>query len=520
MLQSQNYLRVSDPNSWWATSVNPTWHEYVDHPQLDEVILIMEPQGNYTEIGFFATISQGPDIYSVPNYELIWQFDLPPQSVVHDSWLWVGSDIIKADVVDYWTALQTYEDIVDRQLDPSFLYQLGDKRYEIRIFPLPLGDARKIKMSFLVPTDWLNGEVINSVLRQMIGGTQYLPEVVKLGMPISPDLNNPVLQIDTEELAFLDTVTTQSGQVLHWLEVDANTLISAETAAFKIADPREASRSFIQIYEDLDDAFYQVYWEPDWSPFFHPDSMPIGIVDYITQMDNGICFQRYHLNPSNGFLPIQDQPLKQVGKYLGDFPMQLTANLVTDDGLFYTASETITLEDVFLGDTLMREMWYGSHLVEQESLIDTEEDREQVIETSIAERVLTGLTAFLALEPGLGGTPCIECLIGDPIIVSTGEPADDIESLEAFCFPNPASEVVDIFIKSPDLEQRSLDGWEAVIFDQSQRQIHKLGAPTWQSDQIRWSWSIDETIANGIYFCKISNGDQVVVTKIVVQKAP
>ena len=124
--EAQNYLRVANPD-WWGGPISsePDWQDYQAQGQLDEISIIVEPQGIYTEIGFYATISQGPDAsFWTDEFEIIWQFALPANTIVHDSWLWVGPDIIRADLIDFWTALETYEDIVDRNQDPSFFYRL------------------------------------------------------------------------------------------------------------------------------------------------------------------------------------------------------------------------------------------------------------------------------------------------------------------------------------------------------------------------------------------------------------
>lgn len=55
----------------------------------------------------------------------------------------------------YWMCGQhmifIYEDIVNRQRDPSILYKLSPTKYQLRIFPLMKQSLRKIKLTYLVP---------------------------------------------------------------------------------------------------------------------------------------------------------------------------------------------------------------------------------------------------------------------------------------------------------------------------------------------------------------------------------
>lgn len=153
---AQNYLRVSDPDWWGAPNSNqPQWYTNFEHGRFSDVRIVASPKGVFTEIEVFANITHSPNIGGWWNdLEIIWQFDLPENAIVHDAWLWVGEDIIKADLVDFWTALETYTGIVDYNEDPLFFYQMSDKRYEVRVYPLPYGEFRRLKLSFLVPAQW------------------------------------------------------------------------------------------------------------------------------------------------------------------------------------------------------------------------------------------------------------------------------------------------------------------------------------------------------------------------------
>ncbi len=273
---SQSYLRVADPNDWATTSTtdDPNWHHYIPEGQFDDISLVIRPQGIYTQVEFFTTISQGNG-YSWwnENMEIIWQFRLPQQAIVHDSWLWVGEDIIKADVVDFWTASQIYEEIVDRNQDPSLLYQLPNGGYEIRIFPLPEGQSRRIKMSFLLPNSWSESKITTEILLPMLQSTPLYPEEVEIIIPQNNTWQNPVLQIGTTATDTLQ-FTSQSSPVygpVHYLNFPGIELVALEQFNLK-TDAPWSGNTWLQTYEEGGDKFYQLAIKPDWSEYYEPDT--------------------------------------------------------------------------------------------------------------------------------------------------------------------------------------------------------------------------------------------------------
>ncbi len=710
--EAQSYLRVSDPNNWSVPITStPDWHEWRAHGQFDEVSIVANPQGVFTQVEVYVTISQGPDAWTwTDNYEIVWQFELPGQAIVHDSWLWVGPDIIKADVVDYWTALQTYEDIVDRNQDPSFLYRLGDGRYEIRIFPLPEGETRRIKMSFLIPTRWDTESVKSALLHNMLQSTDYISPYISISTPVSDLWGTPALNIGTNFFPFTDTITNGVGSLMHYLEVETDDFILYENVNLVTEAPLAPNNSFVSTLSDNGDHFYQLVFVPDWEtaatppakkslvlieydstktalsktdfiswlqgtlsdhfsivdhinmcvvtsggiqflndewwPFeestfntqladllnthdqtdlelllsegfswaqnqteideifllaandefvyppaaddvfsnlenllpadvpltildyqtenisiifydneeYHgneyfyqllagnnaatqitllrnagishfywleeafPDlSYPTGLIDFNTSLESGIAYQRYNL--SNMELNQQNKGvIMQTGKYLGDFPLHIEANLITPGGSFYTLSNTVLPMDILTADTLLRESWYGPHLKELEVLASTEEDRLSIIDQSIEERVLTGLTAFLALEPDQGGEPCIDCLLnsGEIILINVEDNDINLEEAIVTITPNPAVDIATIRL-SATAPLRAED-WTATVFDVSGKLVAELTASNTDITVLEWAWTPDSNASAGLYFIKLESRFGKLIGKIVLVK--
>lgn len=157
--QNQNSLSILNPQAQWQT----------EQGTFEEVFFSVEPKGIYTEVGMYLTISARGWRYGTGiQLEAEMNFTLPEGSIVFDSWLWVEDVIIRGKILDRWTASRIYEDIVNRQRDPSILFKNGANQYALRIYPLISGQSRKVKISFLVPNNWSEKEVIASLPSSLI----------------------------------------------------------------------------------------------------------------------------------------------------------------------------------------------------------------------------------------------------------------------------------------------------------------------------------------------------------------
>lgn len=703
--QAQSYLRVVDPNDWWARSTDfPEWAYYADEGIFESVSILLTPLGVYTEVEVFATIAD-PGVFTWgDNLEIIWQFELPSNAIVHDSWLWVENDIIRADIVDYWTALNTYEEIVGRNQDPSFLFIKPDNRYELRVFPLPQNTSRRVKMSFLVPSDWSRSTVAQSVVQSIFQSTSLFNSDIQLAVATDPTWGVPTLQMGATTLPMNQLVTGADGRTFHLLAVDPYAFTEAEEVHVSWEAPFDnSSNTFLRTYQQDDEQFYQLAFAPDWEaalpgnvrrelflinlddtkttetpasfanilrnrlgayyrnsdwinmvvptsdgaaflsdnwitvedalsgtllqdfiasqnstdmhvlfdqglqwassqgdathlyllaangdytypplaeetaaaivpllltdvPFtlldfqnqqvsifyyqnelyeannylyelinsqfstanyhvtrdqnqsfsqaaaqlFEPNDRVSGITDYNVSLQNGICYQRYNLGS-----PTDNQVLLQVGKMVGQPPFEVSGTMLTDDNQLIRIEANLPAAAIATGDTLMQEMWYGQYLKELFQQVSSNEDRQAVIEISRQQRILTPLTAFIALEPSQGGVPCDECLDDGGIIIATEEP-DSPTKLVATVTPNPASTMARITVALP--EGASAQGWQAVLIDASGRVVAHLDLVSSDKGTLVWEWVIPEHQPAGLYVCKLTNNQTSIVAKIVVVK--
>jgi len=191
------FIYVSDPQEgWWNGGPG----------SIDEAIITIHPQGVYTEIGLYLEFSaKGLYFTNDDTVEVVMDFSLPEGSIVHDSWLWVGDSIVKADIIDRWTATTIYEEIVGRRQDPSILYKDWSNNYQLRIFPMAGDESRKVKLSYLVPNTWNINSVLAKLPVEILQASNYAIENIEIKVLENSQWNSPTLEPAIDENFVMET---------------------------------------------------------------------------------------------------------------------------------------------------------------------------------------------------------------------------------------------------------------------------------------------------------------------------
>lgn len=178
-----DYLQISDPRGW-----------RYGQGTIEEAVISVRPRGLFMEYGLYLTFSaRGLYFGSGDSLEVVFYFDLPAESIVHDSWLWIGEDIIRGKIMDKWTAAAIYEDIVRRRRDPSILYKREAGNYELRIFPMAGNESRKVKITYLAPTQWTRDKVFSALPTNLLRTSFYPVAKFYLLTWLDSDWQNPSL---------------------------------------------------------------------------------------------------------------------------------------------------------------------------------------------------------------------------------------------------------------------------------------------------------------------------------------
>jgi hypothetical protein len=161
---------------------------YVQHPQqtwrsgqgtIEKADLSIHPKGICTENSLDLTFSaRGLDFANTDSIEIQFYFDLPESAIVTDLWLWIDSTtIMKALIIDRWTASSIYEGIVKRRRDPAILYKDYGNYYQLRVYPLLGTGTRRIKITYLTQNDWTLKSIVSPMPTHLIRASKNpIPE--------------------------------------------------------------------------------------------------------------------------------------------------------------------------------------------------------------------------------------------------------------------------------------------------------------------------------------------------------
>ena len=243
-----NELKVLDPQSWW---------DYGEGT-IDSVSLEITPKGIYLQYELYLTFSaNGLGFSSETNYETEYEFDLPEGAVVNDLWLWVGDEIMKADILDTWTASSIYEGIVNRRRDPAILFKRSATQYELRVYPMVGDGSRRIKLTYLMPADWNRNSVTAALPVGMLQCSRTLPQNLAVIYHPVPGWGVPAIA-ELPSLEFREISTEKRGTV-YTAEIESSNLSGNLTLT--LTSPMQ-NGIYLSRSGNSEDGYYQMAFLP------------------------------------------------------------------------------------------------------------------------------------------------------------------------------------------------------------------------------------------------------------------
>ena len=75
-------------------------------------------------------------------------FPLPPDASVSGFGMWIGDELVEADIVEKQRAREIYEIILHEKRDPGLLEWAGGSLFKARVYPIPAGGEKRIKITY------------------------------------------------------------------------------------------------------------------------------------------------------------------------------------------------------------------------------------------------------------------------------------------------------------------------------------------------------------------------------------
>lgn len=83
--------------------------------------------------------------------EGIYILELPEGSKLTDMALWINGERVEQEIKRREDAVQEFEEIVRRSIDPLLAEEIADNVFRLRLFPLPPNDVRRIEITYMHP---------------------------------------------------------------------------------------------------------------------------------------------------------------------------------------------------------------------------------------------------------------------------------------------------------------------------------------------------------------------------------
>lgn len=246
-------LHVGDPrNSWW-----------LDEGTIDEAVLTVKPRGAFTEFGLYLTFSSRDSRWTTveDSLEIILDFALPSTASITDSWLWVGEEIVQAEILDRWTASTIYENIVKRRKDPSILVKNSTMQYQLRIFPMAGNETRKVKINYLMPVTWSKETVSTELPIRILHTSSTFPEYLTVYAEVNEEWENPGLSAPGEIPISIEFTDHNNPDYLGFRKAEIPAGSYAKGLSINYDNPM-SERLFFTRYTQGNEGVYQMVFFP------------------------------------------------------------------------------------------------------------------------------------------------------------------------------------------------------------------------------------------------------------------
>jgi len=267
MAHGYDQLRVMHPQQTWRYGQGT----------IEEAIISIRPQGIYMEYGLYLTFSaRDLSFTAADSVEVQFSFDLPPEAIVHDLWLWVDDQIVRALILDRWTASSIYENIVRRRRDPAILFKTSATSYELRIYPMKGNAKRKIKLTYLMPAQW-SATAVNAALPTNLLRTSKNPLATfySLFWP-HPDWQSPRL-LEFPNVTFIEKEDAFFGL---YKRADIPTAAVATPLNFALDSPMR-NGVYVSRYSLGNGGIYQLAFLPSQALQLQPQRKVAILFDYL-----------------------------------------------------------------------------------------------------------------------------------------------------------------------------------------------------------------------------------------------
>ncbi|HEX4149308.1 MAG TPA: VIT domain-containing protein, partial [Pirellulales bacterium] len=89
--------------------------------------------------------------------EGVFSFPLPADASISGFGMWIGDELVEADVVEKQRAREIFETLLRERADPALLEWSGGNVFQARVWPIPPNSSKRIRLSYTQVLPWRGG---------------------------------------------------------------------------------------------------------------------------------------------------------------------------------------------------------------------------------------------------------------------------------------------------------------------------------------------------------------------------
>lgn len=252
--------------------------------------------------------------------------------------------------------------------------------------------------------------------------------------------------------------------------------------------------------------------------FFYEKISHFESVEVQMTFNNGYSYSKHLLNENEGYYPL-DFPIMQLGKFTGDFPINVKVVGKKQMEIVDTAF-TLNESDLAEGSNKIVTSWYGKNI---NGLLNYTYDPltiSSIIDMSIEQKILTPYTGFILIDESLlydsndednGDDGGEDDGGGDITIVNDQTPKSF--SLELLAYPNPFNSTVTLRITLPEESDHKL-----IIYNILGQKIKEFDLSQLASGvhYLKWQGISDDNslVSSGLYIAVLYGKNSIKTLKL------
>lgn len=490
------------------------WNEVKSN--IDSALITITPMLYYAQVDLELNYSAKNTYYASytnTSLEVVQNFNIPKNTIVLDSWLWIEDYISEAYLIDLYTATNVYESYVTRTQDPSLLRynKYTANNLDFNIYPLPPNEYRKVKLSFLVPIiNESSSFSINPIVDIFAEENENAASYCKVIINNSINYSQVSLRIAPTEIISSNTLSNTKEYEINMNAIDEN---------FRIVYQNKNSNNQFSLYTSNNNEGYY-YFEKYVT--LDMNNCTIGSLNKVMDAQS---FTHNVFNSNETYT--NGVQLKESGVYYNNPPQYFVLeyacnNVVTKDTLNITPLQDYTAEKIWAKNYIDNNIAALNNNSYYYNPASYDPNYADIILTSMEHRVLSKYTAFLALPQEDTVVASLDggATTNENVFV-TSIMTDEYYLEEGFninCYPNPMRDYLKIEIKH--LNTENLYDIQSKIVDIQGKVVKEFAPFDLTSNThtvLEWNGNnfLNVPVQSGVYFFVITTKNKTYTHEIM-----